>query len=127
MAMSGDIAIGDSPPDAPGWRVMVAGQVRVLKNGGVSTSGDEFQGFDVGGVRYSHIVDPRTGQALRNSQAVAVLAKTAMEADAIATAVSVGGQDTARLLEAKRDVQIVIVPVSQAASRTPPATPARLR
>ena len=44
--------------------VMVAGQVRVLKNGGVSTSGDEFQGFDVGGVRYSHIVDPRTGQAL---------------------------------------------------------------
>jgi thiamine biosynthesis lipoprotein len=108
VALSGDISIGEPPPGQPGWKVKLGDQILKLRNCGVSTSGDEFQGININGIRYSHIVDPRTGWALRNSVPVSVTAKTAMEADAIATAVSVGGAETARILKSKRDVQIFL-------------------
>lgn len=104
VAMSGDIAIGDPPPGAKGWKVLVAGRVRILRNTGVSTSGDTYQHHEVDGVRYSHIIDPRTGWALQNSSRVAVLARTAMEADAIATAVSVSGRHSTQ----RRGVEIIV-------------------
>lgn len=125
VAMSGDIAIGDPPPGKPGWRVRAAGGVHTLSNAGVSTSGDEYQGFNIGSVRYSHIIDPRTGQALRNAPSVSVIARTAAEADAAATAISVGGQNTARRLQATRKLQIFIGPSSSTIGPTPQATPAQ--
>jgi thiamine biosynthesis lipoprotein len=89
IAVSGDIAIGDAPPGQQGWRVRVEHETRTLQNVGVSTSGDEFQFVEIEGVRYSHIIDPRTGMPLRNSGHVSVIAASAMEADALATAKSV--------------------------------------
>jgi FAD:protein FMN transferase len=93
VAISGDIAIGDPPPGQQGWKVMIAGQTRTMHKRGVSTSGDTYQRQEIDGVRYSHIIDPRTGWPLENSHSVAVIANTAMEADAVATAVSVAGRD----------------------------------
>jgi FAD:protein FMN transferase len=91
VAASGDLAIGDPPPDRRGWRVKLAetGEVRELSNTGVSTSGDESQFVLIGGVRYSHVLDPATGIGLPSSATVSVIAPTAMEADARATAESV--------------------------------------
>jgi len=91
VAASGDLAIGDPPPGRTGWRVNLAesGEVRELNNTGVSTSGDESQFVVINGVRYSHIVDPETGIGLPSSATVSVIAATAMEADARATAGSV--------------------------------------
>jgi thiamine biosynthesis lipoprotein len=91
IAVSGDIAVGDPPPGQSGWRVRVKDETLTLKNAGVSTSGDDFQYLEVDGIRYSHIIDPRTGMPLRNSVNVFVIARTAMEADALATAKSVLG------------------------------------
>jgi thiamine biosynthesis lipoprotein len=65
------------------------GEVRELSNTGVSTSGDESQFVLIGGVRYSHVLDPATGIGLPSSATVSVIAATAMEADARATAESV--------------------------------------
>ena len=107
IAISGDIVMGDPPPGKSGWSVKVLGQVKTLANAGVSTSGDEFQFIELGGVRYSHIVDPRTGMALRNSHTVAVIAKTGIDSDSIATAVCVAGPAIADKLTAKRGVQIL--------------------
>lgn len=91
VAASGDLAIGDPPPGKAGWRVELgaAGEVRELRNCGVSTSGDESQYVVIGGARYSHIVDPRTGVGLKNQPVVTVVAPTATESDALATAASV--------------------------------------
>jgi thiamine biosynthesis lipoprotein len=104
VAISGDIAIGDPPPGQQGWKVMVAGQTRTMHKRGVSTSGDTYQHQEIDGVRYSHIIDPRTGWALENSHQVAVIADTAMEADAVATAVSVAGRDAVQ----RPGVEIII-------------------
>jgi thiamine biosynthesis lipoprotein len=40
-------------------------------------------------VRYSHVIDPRTGKALTHHDAATVIARAGMMADAYATAVTV--------------------------------------
>ena len=47
-----------------------------------STSGDYERGFVKDGVRYHHILDPRTGQPAHASRSVTVKAKDAFTADA---------------------------------------------
>ena len=106
VAMSGDIVAGDAPPGREGWRVQALGHTLTLANQAVSTSGDEFQYLEIDGRRYSHIVDPRTGRALEDSQPVAVVARTGIEADSLATAISVGGRELARKMESKRKVRV---------------------
>ena len=93
IAMSGDLAIGDAPPGTGGWKVSVGepGQVLELANAAVSTSGDTEQHLDAGGVRYSHIIDPATGMGLTKAPGVTVVAGRGIDADALATAVSVMG------------------------------------
>lgn len=98
----GDMAAGDAPPGQPGWRIELAepgtpdapaAQTVCLKNRGIATSGDVFQNVEIGGVRYSHIVDPRTGLGLTDHSLVTVIAPDGMTADALSTAVSVLGPE----------------------------------
>ena len=92
VAAGGDLAIGDPPPGrAAGWRVELGatGEVRDLSRCSVSTSGDESQFVEINGVRYSHIIDPRTGLGLIKSRPTTVIAAEGMEADALATALQV--------------------------------------
>ncbi|MDQ6700200.1 MAG: FAD:protein FMN transferase [Acidobacteriota bacterium] len=98
IAASGDIAMSGAPPGTGGWRVGIdcpdasAGEfskVLTLRNAAVSTSGDTEQYLESGGIRYSHIIDPRTGMGLTERVCVSVVATAGMEADSLATAVSV--------------------------------------
>ena len=52
----------------------------------------------IGGRRYSHVVDPRTGLGVRGPAAVTVIAPDATDADALATAASVLGPVRGRTL-----------------------------
>ncbi len=86
----GDIALGAAPPGAPGWDVTLApfGDVSFARCG-VATSGASYRYMESDGVRYSHIVDPRTGLGVTHGRSVTVVAQSAMEADALASAASV--------------------------------------
>jgi thiamine biosynthesis lipoprotein len=96
---SGDIVLGDPPPDKPGWRIGIApleakappSRYATLSNCAISTSGDAWQFVEIAGKRYSHIVDPATGLGLTNRSSVTVVAKDCTTADAYATGVSVLG------------------------------------
>ena len=100
VAASGDLAIGDPPPGKTGWDIGLMsftsdkpGQQVTLRNCAVSTSGDTEQFLLFDGVRYSHIVDPRTGRALTNRVSANVVAPTATQSDLLATAVCVLGAE----------------------------------
>ena len=78
----GDMRLGDPPPGRSGWRVGIpplddpqAEPVSYLEVSrvAVSTSGDMMQYVEIGGKRYSHIVDPRTGMALTDHCRVMVV------------------------------------------------------
>ena len=91
----GDLVAGDPPPGRDGWAVAVGedGEMILLANAAVATSGDAYKFTEVAGVRYSHIVDPRTGLGLTDRSTVTVIASDGMTADALASAVSVLGPD----------------------------------
>jgi thiamine biosynthesis lipoprotein len=97
---SGDMAASDPPPGQEGWRIEVPAidapgappsQVVLLARRAIATSGDHFQYVEIDGVRYSHIVDPRTGVGLIGQSSVTVVAGNCATADSLATAVSVLG------------------------------------
>jgi thiamine biosynthesis lipoprotein len=99
VAASGDLAIGEAPPGQRGWKIGVSrggsdgGLERILElhDAAVSTSGDAEQNLEIGGKRYSHIVDPVTNMGLATPITVTIVARRGIDADSLATAVSVLG------------------------------------
>jgi thiamine biosynthesis lipoprotein len=89
----GDFRLGSAPPDKEGWNITQSGETVWMKETAMATSGDRFQFVDIDGVRYAHIVDPKTGLGMTEAKTVHITAPTAMEADALATAVFVLGQE----------------------------------
>ena len=64
----------------------------------VDTSGDYQRFFEEGGVRYHHVLDPRTGYPARACQSATVVYASAAFADALATACMVLGPERATVL-----------------------------
>jgi FAD:protein FMN transferase len=103
VAAGGDIAASDAPPGEAGWRIMIAPldaggapppRFVMLRNSAVSTSGDTHQRVEIGGVRYSHIVDPRTGLGITDHSLVSVLAPNCTTTDLLETTVAVLGPES---------------------------------
>jgi thiamine biosynthesis lipoprotein len=88
-----------APPRTEGWLVAVPdptkpGQVLStvrLRDGSLSTSGNSEKYFDLGGRRYSHIIDPRTGEPSEGTLQVTVTAASATVSDALSTTLFVLG------------------------------------
>lgn len=93
VVAGGDIALGDGPPGQAGWTILTLpdSSIRPFRNVCVSTSGPDFQFVEIAGVRYSHVVDPRTGLGVTNDLAAMVIARDCALADALATALTVLG------------------------------------
>ena len=98
VAAGGDIVVTGPPAGAEGWRVAIASGVDAspagyltLHHAAVSTSGDAAQFVVFGGVRYSHIIDPRTGMAIAGRSSATIVAPDGTTADGLATACSVLG------------------------------------
>ena len=95
-------AVG-AAPGKPGWHIGLedpanpAGPCRgslAAADIGVASSGDYLRGFTVGGKRYGHIVDPRTGRPVCNGcRQVTVVAPTCLQAGALSTAIFILGPD----------------------------------
>jgi len=133
VAGAGDVVAGDPPPGTSAWVVGLAPaddpgdsprRFVELANAAVSTSGDAERFVEIDGVRYSHILDPRSGQALTRRGAVTVVAPSGATADALATAASVlGPEKGAELVEATPGASALFVelgeggPVESATSR----------
>ena len=94
----GDIVVGDAPPGLEGWQIDTPGSNAAfsaragrLANAALATSGATAQFVEVDGIRYSHVVDPRTGLGVTHDLIARVIADDGGTADAVATALSVRG------------------------------------
>ena len=102
----GDLRLGAAPPGKDGWTIGIAGLVKdgepafykTLSNVGVASSGDANRFLEIDGVRYSHIIDPRTCEPLTRRCVATVVASDATAADALASAVCVLGIEEAPAL-----------------------------
>jgi thiamine biosynthesis lipoprotein len=100
--VGGELRAEGTRDDDSGWRVGIerpdggsglAGTIDLIDEG-IDTSGDYRNYFEEDGVAYAHLIDPRTGQAVRMRRAsVTVVHDDTAIADAWATALMVLGPD----------------------------------
>lgn len=90
-------------PDAPF-------AITAIENRTFSTSGDYERAVVEGGVRYHHILDPRTGYPANQARSVTVMAADALTADAWSTALFVLGPEKGlKLVESMPELEAVFV------------------
>lgn len=76
----------------------------------VATSGDYRRFVLVGNEKHSHIIDTHTGKSAAELSSVTVIAKEAVDADVLATAVSVlGDEDGLKLINSLADTEAIII------------------
>jgi len=119
--LGGDVAVSGAPPEGGPWRVEVAdpreaGGVLLtleLRRGGVATSGRNTRRFGPGR-RLHHLIDPATGRpAEEGPLSVTVVAPSAVDAEAYATALAIAAPDEARAqLSARPELAALYVPQS---------------
>ena len=112
--VGGDLRIFGQGPEDQHWTVGIRSpfEDRVwaeieVESGAVCSSGDYARFVEVGGQRFNHIIDPRTGSPASETHAVTVVGPDAAIADAWATALSVLGPSGFEILD--RGLQAMVV------------------
>jgi thiamine biosynthesis lipoprotein len=104
-----DVRVRGHAPNKTHWRIGLEDALTpgkcwtgvAITDHAVATSGDYFRNFTVNGVRYGHILDPRTGYpALNDCRAAHVIAPSCTMAGLLSTSVCVlGAKDGMELIE----------------------------
>lgn len=94
-------AIG-TPPGRPGWHIGLEDPTKpgthrgsiAVRDRGVASSGDYIRQFTIGGCRYGHIIDPRTGWPVASGATqVTVIAPSCLQAGVLSTAAFILGPE----------------------------------
>lgn len=119
VEIGGELRAIGGRPEGGAWRLAVESpepsegrfiEALNVENMAVATSGDYRNYFEVDGVRYSHLVDPRTGYPVTHELvSVTVVDANCMRADALATALIVLGLDDAMALAERLDLAAYFV------------------
>ena len=98
--------IGIRHPDRAGEVVL-----RIpLVDAAFSTSGDYERYFDEGGVRYHHILDPKTGRSPDALRSVTVIASTATRTDGLTKTVFIlGPEEGIRFIDGLPDADAIVI------------------
>ena len=87
-----------APPGAAGWRLLARGPdeaalgVLTLADQALSISGSLGEWVEIGGRRYGHVLDPRSGQALERRRQALVVAPNATLAEALSKGLLILGE-----------------------------------
>ena len=116
VEIGGEVRVYGEAPGGGAWRIAIQSPgaglfpgALTLREGGVATSGDYRQVGEQDGVRTTHIIDPRSAAPIDGTLASAtVVAGTAMQADALATALMVLGPDASAFAEAHGVASVLV-------------------
>lgn len=76
----------------------------------IATSGDYRNYYELGGVRYSHLINPVTGKPIQhNLVSVTVVHPSSMTADGLATALNILGKERALTLAAEENIATLLI------------------
>jgi len=135
VEIGGEVRAGGTRSDGQPWRIGVETpdvqqraihRVLSLENLALATSGDSRNFREIDGQKVSHIIDPKTGRPLPyRGWSVTLLSKTCLEADALATALLVLGEDLGYDWCVKHDVAALFL-IRQGAKVVGKSSPAFL-
>jgi thiamine biosynthesis lipoprotein len=119
VEIGGEMRLKGVKPEQQLWKIAIEKPVnndravqRILVPGdiGVATSGDYRNYFEENGIRYSHLLDPRTGKPINNrTVSVTVLHPSCMTADGYATALNVMDSQEALAFANQHDIAVLLV------------------
>lgn len=119
VEIGGELRAQGHKPNNQDWKIAIESPVKgerkvqkvlSISNTGIATSGDYRNYFEEEGIRYSHTIDPNTGKPIAHRLAsVTVLMPTCAEADAMATAFMVMGEERAFEFAVKHDVDAFFI------------------
>ena len=117
IELGGEVAARGKHPSGRPWRIGIErpGSDKLQRmidadEDALATSGYGVQGYRVGGRRYAHVMDPRTGAPVNNKvTSVSVLASSGLLADGLATAAMVLGPEASRSLLAAHDARALFL------------------
>ncbi|MBY5990605.1 FAD:protein FMN transferase [Ferrimonas balearica] len=123
VEVGGELRLKGVKPDGQRWRIAVeqpdeSGRevFKVIEPGemAVATSGDYRNFFEEDGRRFSHLIDPRTGEPVNTRLASAtVLAPSSMTADGLATAFIVMGTEASLALAERQNLPVMLIEKSE--------------
>lgn len=119
VEIGGEMRVAGKKLDGSDWRIAVEKPVtharamqRIISIGdnAIATSGDYRNYYELDGVRYSHLIDPRTGYPIQhNLVSVTVVHPSSMTADGLSTALIVMGLEQAMQLAVLEDIAALMV------------------
>ncbi len=119
VEIGGELRLKGTNANNKPWRIAIekpTSEARViqkvlpLSDISLATSGDYRNYFEVGNVRFSHTIDPRTGKPISHKLAsITILSHTTMEADATATALMVLGPVKGYELAQEKDIAALFI------------------
>jgi len=115
--------IGIRDPRGPG----VLASLEIRGDEAVFTSGDYERYYDWEGVRYHHLIDPRTGRPARGTLSVTVVHPRGAVADAAATALFVAGPEGWREVARRMHLTQVMLVAADGTVHLTPAMERRMR
>jgi thiamine biosynthesis lipoprotein len=126
--VGGDIrCLGAPPPEKDSWLIGLQNpdieadakssysMVLKINDTAVATSGDYRRFYEVAGQKYSHIFDTKKPAGDSELSSVTIIAPTAIQADALATAVTVlGAAEGIKLIESLPEAEAILIPSDDA-------------
>lgn len=119
VEVGGEMRVSGRKARGTEWRIAVEKPVTVeravqeiisIGTNAIATSGDYRNYFEEDGVRYSHLIDPRTGAPItHNLVAVTVVHPSSMTADGLATALIVMGKEEALNVALQNDLAVLMI------------------
>ena len=119
VEIGGELRLKGKKKNGDLWRIAIekpaAGErmlqkVLPITDVAIATSGDYRNFFEMNSVRFSHTIDPRNGFPITHKLAsVTILSQTAMEADALATALMVLGPDAGFELAERQKISALFI------------------
>ncbi|HFC93215.1 MAG TPA: FAD:protein FMN transferase [Leucothrix mucor] len=119
VEIGGEIRVRGKNKQNQAWRIAIekpttlarsVQQGVLLKDGAIATSGDYRNYYEKEGKRYSHTINPKTGYPITHKLAsVTVLNKSAMVADAQATAIMVLGEKQGKVYALQQGLMVYMI------------------
>jgi thiamine biosynthesis lipoprotein len=115
---SGDLAVWGTQPDGSPWTVGIAHPdaaalpfaTITMRDSAVATSGNYEKYVMIGGRKYSHTIDPKTGMPIQGIKSVTIFSPNAEICDALATPVTIMGVGAGlHLIDQLQDVECVMI------------------
>ena len=115
---SGDLTTWGKQPDGTDWMVGITNPLNKdnifswfpVVNAAVATSGNYEKYVTFNGIKYSHIIDPRTGYPSTGILSVTIFAPSAELCDALATSVFITGAETGlNMINQIKGVECIII------------------